>query len=165
MTSRTRRRPVLSLLFISLACAVFLVADPNDVIRPKRPQGARELQAALFVLRFQQLAELLCVAIAFVALVSYLRSNPGRGSRITAVAGTVMVLLCAAFSRVNIFEVMFHPAGAPSFQPVRETRLDGAEKVLAVGTGVTARAYPVRSVSYHHIVNDVAGGVPIAVTY
>jgi hypothetical protein len=28
-----------------------------------------------------------------------------------------------------------------------------------------ARAYPVRSLSYHHIVNDVIGGVPIAATY
>jgi hypothetical protein len=77
----------------------------------------------------------------------------------------LIVLVCAALSRLNVFEVMFHPAGTPSFQPIRETKLDGAEKVLAVGTGVNGRAYPVRSISYHHIVNDIVGGVPIAVTY
>ena len=28
-----------------------------------------------------------------------------------------------------------------------------------------ARAYPIREMAYHHIVNDVVGGVPIAATY
>jgi hypothetical protein len=28
-----------------------------------------------------------------------------------------------------------------------------------------ARAYPIRSISYHHVVNDTVGGVPIVATY
>jgi len=155
------RKSLLSLIFTALTIAIFFLAYPNYVIRPRRHQGAKELQAALFVLQYQHLAELLCAAIALAALVFYLRSKPGRGPRTGAVAGTVVVLVCAALSRVNVFEVMFHPAGTPSFQSARETKLDGDEKVLAVN----ARAYPVRSISYHHIVNDLAGGVPIAVTY
>jgi hypothetical protein len=43
--------------------------------------------------------------------------------------------------------------------------LDGAEEVIAVHIGTAARAYPVRSMSYHHIVNDVLGGLPIVATY
>ncbi len=31
--------------------------------------------------------------------------------------------------------------------------------------GDKARAYPIRSISYHHVVNDRLGGVPIAATY
>ena len=46
---------------------------------------------------------------------------------------------------------MFHPAGAPAFQPARASKLDGDEKVLAVN----AHAYPIRIISYHHIVNDI----------
>jgi hypothetical protein len=149
------------LILAALAIPLFFLAYPYYVIRPKRPQGARELLAALSVLRYQHLAELVCAAVALCALVLFLRSRPERKARIRSVSATAAVVLCAALSRVNIYEVMFHPAGAPSFQPVGETKLDGDEKVLAVNV----RAYPVRSISYHHVVNDVAGGVPIAVTY
>jgi hypothetical protein len=37
--------------------------------------------------------------------------------------------------------------------------------VLAIRYGDDARAYPVREMAYHHIVNDVVEGVPVAVTY
>ncbi len=60
---------------------------------------------------------------------------------------------------------MFHPIGEPSFQAAAQTKLDGAEKLIAVNLGGVARAYPIRSVSYHHVVNDVVGGVPIVATY
>jgi len=165
VTPPTRRKRALFVILSSLAGAIFFLGYPNYIIRPTRLQGPQELQAALFVLRYEHSAELLCAAVALVAVVFYWRSNPGCGSRTGAVAGTVIVLLCAALSRINVYEVMFHPAGAPSFQPVRETKLDGGEKVLAVRTGVNSRAYPVRNIAYHHVVNDVAGGVPIAVTY
>ena len=39
------------------------------------------------------------------------------------------------------------------------------DKVLAVTLGQEARAYPIRTMGYHHIVNDTVNGVPIAVTY
>jgi hypothetical protein len=155
------RKPAFSLILTSVALALFFLGYPNYVIRPTRPQGAQELLTALFVLRYQHLAELVCAVVALGALILYLRSKPNRGSRITAIAATAIVFVCAAVSRVNIYEFMFHPAGAPSFQPVGEAKLDGNEKVLAVN----ARAYPIRTIAYHHIVNDVSGGVPIAVTY
>jgi hypothetical protein len=34
-----------------------------------------------------------------------------------------------------------------------------------VKLGGESRAYPVRMMAYHHIVNDVVGGVPIVATY
>ena len=39
------------------------------------------------------------------------------------------------------------------------------DPVLAVTLNGEATAYPVRQVAYHHIVQDVVGGVPVAVTY
>jgi hypothetical protein len=149
------------LLFASLAVALFFLAYPLYVIRPFRQQGARELKAALFVLHWQHIVEIACAAAAFFALFLLLRPNPTTGSRIRTIASASLVLLCAALSFVNIFEVMFHPAGAPAFQPARASRLDGDEKVLTVN----AHAYPIRIISYHHIVNDTEDGVPIAVTY
>ena len=152
-------RPAFTFLLAVLAIAIFFAAYPLYVIRPFRHQGAQELQAALFVLHWQHIVELVCAAAALIA-VAVLRPH------IRTITVTALVLVFAGLSFVNVFEVMFHPAGAPAFQSVRDTRLDGDEKVLAVN----ARAYPIRSISYHHIVNDTVvndegGSVPIAVTY
>jgi hypothetical protein len=46
-----------------------------------------------------------------------------------------------------------------------ESKLDGGEMVIAVKIAGSARAYPIRSMSYHHIFNDVVGGEPIVATY
>ncbi len=54
----------------------------------------------------------------------------------------------------------------PRFLPVRRgTFLAPREPVLALVLGEEARAYPVRILMWHEIVNDVVGGVPVAVTY
>lgn len=39
------------------------------------------------------------------------------------------------------------------------------DEVFGVFEGGKARAYPITMLSYHHVVNDIVGGVPIAVTY
>ncbi len=47
-----------------------------------------------------------------------------------------------------------------------ETRIGGAEPVIAVEIGGAApRAYPIRYLTWHEIVNDTIGGVPVAVTF
>lgn len=47
-----------------------------------------------------------------------------------------------------------------------ETRIGGREPVVTVEIGdAPARAYPLRYLTWHEIVNDTVGGVPIAVTY
>lgn len=148
-------------LLASAVAALFFLGYPNYVIRPKRPQGARELQLALATLHYQHSVELVCAGLALIALIWLIRSAPSRGARVRNMAGAAIVFLCAGLSFVNIYEIMFHPAGAPGFQPARASKLDGDEKVLAVN----ARAYPIRSISYHHIVNDTEDGVPIVVTY
>ena len=43
--------------------------------------------------------------------------------------------------------------------------LDPAEAVVALDIGGDARAYPVRAMIWHEIVNDTVGGVPVSVTY
>jgi len=43
--------------------------------------------------------------------------------------------------------------------------LGGAEPVMTVELGGQARAYPVRYLMWHEIVNDVVDGTPVAVTF
>ena len=55
----------------------------------------------------------------------------------------------------------------PRFAPAaQETRLSDREPVITVDIGDgTPRAYPIRYLIWHEIVNDEVGGVPVAVTY
>ena len=105
------------------------------------------------------------VVVVIVAATWYWRAQPRRSRRSLAVSGVAGVCISAGLSRINVYEMMFHPMGRPSLVAIGETNLAGDEKVLAVQQAGVARAYPIRSISYHHIVNDVLGGVPIVATY
>ena len=54
----------------------------------------------------------------------------------------------------------------PSFAPVSEVRgVAPHAPVISVAVGGEAKAYPLRIMIWHEIVNDTVGGVPIAVTW
>jgi Protein of unknown function (DUF3179) len=60
----------------------------------------------------------------------------------------------------------FLPATDPATIPASEARFLGPEdEVFGVVVGNEARAYPIPMIAYHHVVNDVVQGIPIAVTY
>ncbi len=166
-TSPTRPagRAFFLLLAACLAMSLIAVAYPIYVIRPFRAQGPRELAAALMILRWRGVATVVSALAAIVALVRARREQPGRGRRVLAGAGVGALVVLALLAQVNVYEIMFHPAGPPAFAPAADVRLDGDEKVIAVRLGREARAYPVRSVSYHHMINDVVDGKGIVATY
>jgi hypothetical protein len=68
-------------------------------------------------------------------------------------------------ARLNYFEWMFHPVDVAVFESEAQSKLDKSEMILAVSLGSDARAYPILQMAYHHVLNDVVNGVPIAVTY
>ncbi len=54
----------------------------------------------------------------------------------------------------------------PQFVPVAEGRnLSPTEPVIGLQVAGDARAYPLRILTWHEIVNDTVGGTPVAVTY
>jgi hypothetical protein len=53
----------------------------------------------------------------------------------------------------------------PEFVPVAEATLPENEPVLGLVMNGDARAYPLRVLIWHEILNDVAGGIPVAITY
>jgi hypothetical protein len=58
------------------------------------------------------------------------------------------------------------PIDDPVFEPAAEDVLLAAdEPVIALEIGDDARAYPAQILIWHEIVNDLVGGVPVAVTY
>ena len=83
-------------------------------------------------------------------------------------AGIALALLAAGAcyaARVNIYELMFHPAGAPQYVPADRASLDSDDMVIAVRIDNEMRAYPIREMAYHHVVNDTLAAEPIAATY
>lgn len=60
----------------------------------------------------------------------------------------------------------FLAADEPRTVPAADARfLREADEVLGVVVGTQARAYLVAMLAYHHVVNDVMAGTPVAVTY
>jgi hypothetical protein len=58
------------------------------------------------------------------------------------------------------------PIDEPTFLKAGDVDfLDDAEAVLAFTIGGETRGYPVQIMTWHEIVNDTVGGVPVAVTY
>jgi hypothetical protein len=167
MTSELQRnrRAAGAVLITCLAVSLVCVVYPIYVIRPFRAQGARELAAALAIMQLRSAVTLVSVAAALAAMVFYSRAQPRRLRRILPGACTAFVCALAASARVNIYELMFHPDDRPTFAAAFRTKLDKDEKVIAVKIGGAARAYPIRNISYHHVINDVLDKVAIVATY
>jgi hypothetical protein len=163
--ARARKLAYLWLLIACLAASFAGFAYPMYVIRPFRHQGARELAAALAVIQVRPLVEGVAVLLALIGLAWYWSFRTQRSRRVWAIVGTAFVCLFAVLSRVNVYELMFHPDSHPSFGPAQQAKIDPDDKVIAVNVGSEARAYPVRTIAYHHIINDVVGGEPIVATY
>jgi hypothetical protein len=144
---------------VTIALAAFLCfAYPMYVIRHFRAQGSSALAAALIVRRFGPFIAVACTALS-IALAWALRWKP------LAIAAAVVTCAFAVLARVNIYEKMFHPLGAPAFTDIASANVDADDMLITVRVGGAARAYPIRNMGYHHIVNDRVGGVPIVATY
>ena len=60
----------------------------------------------------------------------------------------------------------FIAATDPKTLPATDARwLRDDDEVFGVVLAGQARAYPVPMISYHHVVNDVIQGIPVAITY
>jgi len=106
-----------------------------------------------------------CVAIALAVLLWAWSQTRRLLPRISLVLCLLLTLSGAALTRVNIFEIMFHPYLAPGFGSAESASIDQDDMVMSVTLNGETHAYPIRTMGYHHIVNDVVGGVPVAATY
>jgi hypothetical protein len=158
-----RSRP-LSFIAAVFLLSFFLLAYPVYVIRPFRYQGPRELAAALLITQYRPVLEILCAVLALVIVVTAWRHiTTLRKCALSFLA--ILVLACAFLSRINVYEKMFYPLQQPTFSAAAQSKLDADEQVIAVTVNNAARAYPIRDISYHHIVNDTLGGRAIVATY
>ena len=141
-------------------------AIPVVLIRPFGPQTARGI-ALSYDLRAWSAPLTLALLVTGCVIAVVLRKRLASWLGRSLVALAVVVLGgCAWLARQNHFEWMFHPLPRPEF--VAADKADGVaadDLVLGVASGSEARAYPVRALAYHHVVNDVVAGEPIVATY
>lgn len=155
----------LCLCLASLA-ALALALYPIYVIRPFREQKPAALERALWVTLHDKLILIaLFLLITICALFVWRRA--GWVARLLLLTPAMAIaLIAAAASWVNPYEqMMFHPFGDPRYVTIQQAGVDLKDMVIAVTLGGESRAYPIREMGYHHIVNDRLHQLPIVVTY
>jgi hypothetical protein len=149
---------------VAALTAIALFFIPAFIIRPFTHQTARGLGLAM-ALRQRAPWGTLIAAFICLALVLVLWSAVNTWRKIALVFVMVLVTFSTVMARLNYFEWMFHPVDSAQFESASTSKLDKSETVLTVRYGSDARAYPILEMAYHHVLNDVVGGVPVAVTY
>lgn len=148
--------------FVVAGLTLFLI--PAYIIRPFRYQSPRALSLAMAVHDAAPLWTLVLAALALAVALLVWRKTTIWG-RIFLLAGVLLSVGSAVMSRLDYFEWMFHPVPAAGFEAAAQAKLEPSQMVMAVRFGDDARAYPIRQMAYHHVLNDIVAGTPIAVTY
>ncbi len=153
---------------VLVACgliSLFCVLAPLYVMNPFRSQGPREFALAMAVGKVGPVISTLCALLAIGAIILAWPRATGTRSRVGLALCLLLALTGAALTRVNVFEILFHPYASPDFGAPDSVSLDKDEMVMSLTVRDDTHAYPVGAMGYHHVVNDVVGGVPVAATY
>lgn len=147
-------KPLLGLTILTVA----LILGPLLVALPPVTQTHAMLAAAHVA---QSLAPILSVALAAGVGILIWRRRTWREFALLA-----MALACVALSRMRLMEFMFASArgaetiGIAQFHDVRDT-----DMVIGVSIDGQSRAYPVRYLAFHHMLNDQLGATVLLPTY
>ena len=153
------------LFAVLLMISVGLLAYPMIVIQPFRHQGGTELQVALWIVRWRLYFEAAAAVLAIAMLTVTWRKQSRLLPRSASLIAALIVCTAAVLTRINVFELMFHRYDRPAFTQAMRAKIEPDDKVLAIALNNQARAYPIRTIAYHHIVNDEVGGIPVVATY
>jgi len=148
-----------------LIASLAIVAIPVWLIMPFKAQTPRGIEISYLFRRWSPIVTVL--ATGGLILLSIFMWRAARWWT----RGLLVILVLASFapvwaSRQNHFEWMFKPIARPEYRAAHEANnLESTDMVMAVEINGEAAAYPVREMAYHHVVQDIVGGVPVAATY
>jgi uncharacterized BrkB/YihY/UPF0761 family membrane protein len=159
------RRLAVMLLLLLVLLGVVLVMTPAMVIQPFKPQTPRGV-AISYAMKSWSPALTFLFSIVAILLVAWLWRGM-RWWRKALLIPVVLVLFGFTWlARQNHFEWMFNPLHNSQYAAAANDRfLTPDDLVLSVTRNGEAVAYPVRIMAYHHIAQDVVGGIPITATY
>jgi len=155
------------ILLVLCVAALWLVAGiPAWHIQPFKPQTDGGMAWSYALRSRGPLLTAVGVAVAALLVAFGWRATARALPRLGLVVLFVLALVPAWFVRQNHFEWMFTPLPAPAYTAVADASfLTDAEMVMAVGSGSSAVAFPVRQLAYHHLVNTEVADEPIVATY
>jgi hypothetical protein len=148
----------MKLLIALITLNVALILMPPLVALPPVRQTPAMLAAAHLALT---LAPITSLALAAILAFRFLRRRTWAMLSLLVVA-----IACSALSRMNLLERVFAPArdaqtaAITDFHDIRDT-----DMVIGVVIGGQSRAYPVRYLAYHHMLNDQLGPTALLPTY
>jgi hypothetical protein len=145
--------------------AEVLVWVPLRILRPFAPQTGAGLARAFEMQRVAPAVTLVALVLGAALAWRLWRSLRWVGR---LGVGLALAVLCTAawMARQDIFEKMFRPLPRPGYLAAADADFVAPDDmVLAIAADGDAAAYPVRQIAYHHVVMDVVGGTPVAVTY
>ncbi|MBX7222699.1 MAG: DUF3179 domain-containing protein [Blastocatellia bacterium] len=159
-----------NLLFAGLLAvcvlALAFVFTPAWVIQPFRAQSRSEVAWSFWLRRWSPAVTVVLAGMAGPLTVWLWPQLHRKRTKAVALLCLALTVGTVALSRWNHFETMFHPLPQPGYAPVAASDfVADSDMVLAVAINGDRVAYPVRQLAYHHIVQDVVGGAPLAVTY
>lgn len=163
--SRGRRLAGLALAAIALLvpAAVFI---PVWIVRPFEAQTPEGMALSYALRRWNPLVTVLALAAALALVVWLWRGSRPGWRRLVPLLALPSIVAASWAARQNHFEWMFAPLpGAEYVAAAQADFVAPADMVVAVHHNGDAAAYPVRQIAYHHVVQDVVGGVPIVVTF
>lgn len=155
------------ILLAVLSLVSFLsVFIPAYLIRPFVAQTQRGVEISYLLRGWSPTLTLLLLLVAAPPAILLGRAKLSRLARVAIGLAALVLIGSAIMARQNHFEWMFRPAPPPGYVEVgKASHVKEGDMLLAVEHKGRARAYPVRMMAYHHLLNDVIAGEPIVVTY
>jgi thiol:disulfide interchange protein len=153
-------------LFVIVLTAFAFIAIPVWLIKPFSPQTTRDIATSFALKSWSPFVTTMAALLSIVIAIWLWRRSKNWWSKTVLFVPLFIVMICVWFARQNHFEWMFNPLTNSSYATMSDANfVDEKDMLITVELNGEAAAYPIRQMAYHHVVEDVVGGVPVAVTY
>jgi hypothetical protein len=155
-----------AVLAIVTVIAFAAVLVPALLIQPFKLQTAGRLNISYSLRHWSPIITVVALSLAVLIAASLWKQTHRWWRKGLLLLPFIPLLVATWFARQNHFEWMFKPLPNASFAKANDAGfVSDGDMVLAVELNGDAAAYPVRQIAYHHVVQDMIGGIPVLVTY